>query len=158
MLSVADFKLTLQLYFQMSNVALPLQLCRHQTGGQIMNTPPALSPDVPSKKAGEANAPGGFLKISPTLLGATMVAALGGLLFGFDTIVISGCQTQLKGLFQLDSFQQGFMTASAIIGTVCGALIAARPGDRYGRRDSLDRKSTRLNSSHQCLSRMPSSA
>ena len=76
-------------------------------------------------------------KVNSTLLTATMVAALGGLLFGFDTIVISGCQTQLKALFQLDSFQQGFMTASAIIGTVLGALCAARPGDRYGRRDSL---------------------
>src|ERR1700728_367980 len=98
-----------------------------------MNTPHTLSSDVPSKKAEEGNAPGGSLKISSTLLCATMVAALGGLLFGFDTIVISGCQTQLKELFQLDSFQQGFMTASAIIGTVCGALFAARPGDLYGR-------------------------
>ena len=77
------------------------------------------------------------LKFNATLLGATLVAALGGLLFGFDTIVISGCQTQLKTLFQLDTFQQGFMTASAIIGTVIGALFAARPGDVYGRRDSL---------------------
>ena len=61
------------------------------------------------------------------LLGAACTAALGGLLFGFDTIVISGCQNQLKVLFQLDSFQQGFMTASAIIGTVIGALTAGRP-------------------------------
>jgi MFS family permease len=76
-------------------------------------------------------------KINATLLFATMIAAIGGLLFGFDTIVISGCQTELKALFRLDSFQQGFMTASAIIGTVIGALSAARPGDRYGRRDSL---------------------
>jgi len=75
--------------------------------------------------------------ISPKLIGATLAAALGGLLFGFDTIVISGCQNQLRMLFQLDGFQQGFMTASAIIGTVVGALVAARPGDLYGRRDSL---------------------
>ena len=75
--------------------------------------------------------------INPKLIGATLVAALGGLLFGFDTIVISGCQNQLKLLFHLDGFQQGFMTASAIIGTVVGALVAARPGDSYGRRDSL---------------------
>jgi sugar porter (SP) family MFS transporter len=76
-------------------------------------------------------------RINATLLFATLIAAIGGLLFGFDTIVISGCQTELKALFRLDSFQQGFMTASAIIGTVIGALSAARPGDRYGRRDSL---------------------
>ncbi len=71
------------------------------------------------------------------LIGATLVAGLGGLLFGFDTIVISGCQDQLRLLFHLNGFQQGFMTASAIIGTVIGALTSGRPGDLYGRRDSL---------------------
>jgi len=102
-----------------------------------MNTSDKLSLGEPSEKIETGNVAGGPLKINSTLLGATLVAALGGLLFGFDTIVISGCQAQLKALFQLDSFQQGFMTASAIIGTVMGALIAGRPGDRYGRRDSL---------------------
>jgi sugar porter (SP) family MFS transporter len=102
-----------------------------------MNTPDMLPPAPPLETVKTGNASGGSLQINSTLLGATLVAALGGLLFGFDTIVISGCQTQLKTLFQLDSFQQGFMTASAIIGTVFGALLAARPGDLYGRRDSL---------------------
>jgi uncharacterized membrane protein YedE/YeeE len=55
------------------------------------------------------------VKLTSALLGATFVAALGGLLFGFDTVMISGCQTQLKTLFQLNGFQQGFMTASALI-------------------------------------------
>src|SRR5450756_1536237 len=99
-----------------------------------MNTSDTLPPHAPLKTG---SGPGEPFKINSTLLCATIVAALGGLLFGFDTIVISGCQTQLKALFQLDSFQQGFMTASAIIGTVIGALFAARPGDLYGRRDSL---------------------
>lgn len=76
-------------------------------------------------------------KINGALLGATLVGALGGLLFGFDTVVISGAQQQLKELFHLDGFLQGFMTASALIGTVLGSLIAAKPGDLYGRRDSL---------------------
>src|SRR5208282_5983953 len=102
-----------------------------------MSTSNMLPPSAPLAAAKTGNAVDGSLKINSTLLGATLVAALGGLLFGFDTIVISGCQTQLKTLFQLDSFQQGFMTASAIIGTVFGALLAARPGDLYGRRDSL---------------------
>ena len=75
--------------------------------------------------------------VSRVLIGATLVAGLGGLLFGFDTIVISGCQDQLRLLFHLNGFQQGFMTASAIIGTVIGALTSGRPGDLYGRRDSL---------------------
>jgi sugar porter (SP) family MFS transporter len=102
-----------------------------------MNTSDMLPPYAPLEKAKTGSMIGEPLKINSTLLCATIVAALGGLLFGFDTIVISGCQTQLKALFQLDTFQQGFMTASAIIGTVIGALFAARPGDLYGRRDSL---------------------
>jgi len=102
-----------------------------------MAIPDMLPPRRPLEEGSNENAAGEPLKINSRLLGATLVAALGGLLFGFDTIVISGCQNQLKALFQLDSFQQGFMTASAIIGTVIGALTAGRPGDRFGRRDSL---------------------
>ena len=75
--------------------------------------------------------------VTRALLAATLIASLGGFLFGFDTVVISGCQEQLKILFHLSGFQQGFMTASALIGTVIGSLVAARPGDRFGRRDSL---------------------
>ncbi|OAM88334.1 sugar porter family MFS transporter [Termitidicoccus mucosus] len=71
------------------------------------------------------------------LLRCSLVAALGGLLFGFDTVVISGAQSQLKELFDLDGFMQGFMTASALIGTVIGALFAGKPGDRLGRKRCL---------------------
>lgn len=77
------------------------------------------------------------VKISASLLGATMVGALGGLLFGFDTAVISGCQTDLVELFKLTRGEQGFMTASAMIGATVGSLAAAKPGDHFGRRDSL---------------------
>src|ERR1039457_5085968 len=104
-----------------------------------MRTSVICSQDVPNDPAIPVSTTMGSapIRVSRTLLLATFVAALGGLLFGFDTIVISGCQTQLKELFRLDGFQQGFMTASAIIGTVIGALIAAKPGDLFGRRDSL---------------------
>ncbi len=77
------------------------------------------------------------MKLNITLIGSTIVAALGGLLFGFDTVIISGAQMQLKEVFQLDGFMQGFMVASALIGTVIGSLIAGKPGDVFGRRDSL---------------------
>ncbi len=79
----------------------------------------------------------GPVKINPALLGATLVGALGGLLFGFDTAVISGCQADLVKLFTLSSGQQGFMTASAMLGATVGSLAAAKPGDRFGRRDCL---------------------
>lgn len=104
-----------------------------------MRTSVTCSQDLPNDPAISVSPTMGSapIHISRTLLLATFVAALGGLLFGFDTIVISGCQTQLKELFRLDGFQQGFMTASAIIGTVIGALTAAKPGDLFGRRDSL---------------------
>ena len=79
----------------------------------------------------------GPVKINAALLGATLVGALGGLLFGFDTAVISGCQEDLVKLFSLTKGQQGFMTASAMIGATVGSLAAAKPGDLYGRRDCL---------------------
>ncbi|MDE1169764.1 MAG: sugar porter family MFS transporter [Verrucomicrobium sp.] len=81
--------------------------------------------------------PAPFMKPNRVLIGTCLVAALGGTLFGFDTAVISGVQDALRDLFHLDGFQQGMVTAVALVGTVLGALIAAKPGDLYGRRDSL---------------------
>jgi sugar porter (SP) family MFS transporter len=121
----------------MSITLLPPDAGLFHTRQYTMNSTDRPQSRPPLGRGKNENAPDAPSKINSALLGATLVAALGGLLFGFDTIVISGCQTQLKALFQLDSFQQGFMTASAIIGTVVGALFAARPGDCYGRRDSL---------------------
>jgi SP family xylose:H+ symportor-like MFS transporter len=60
-------------------------------------------------------------------------AALGGLLFGFDTAVISGTTSALQDRFALTDGQLGFTVASALIGTVVGSLIAGWPSDRYGR-------------------------
>ncbi len=72
-----------------------------------------------------------------SLLSATVIAALGGLLFGFDTAVISGTTQWLEQIYQLGSFWLGFTVASALIGTIVGAIIAGRPADRYGRRTVL---------------------
>ncbi len=72
-----------------------------------------------------------------TLLLSTVVAALGGLLFGFDTAVISGTTQWLKSVFELTPFQLGFTVASALIGTIIGALFISKPADRYGRRNVL---------------------
>lgn len=67
----------------------------------------------------------------------SLIVALGGFLFGFDTAVISGVEKQIQELFSLSSFMHGFTIASALIGTVIGALIAGRPADRFGRRPVL---------------------
>jgi len=77
------------------------------------------------------------MKLNSTLLKSTVVAALGGLLFGFDTAVIAGATQALKTLYQLSPLGEGFTVASALVGTVIGSMLAGIPGDRYGRRDSL---------------------
>jgi SP family xylose:H+ symportor-like MFS transporter len=77
------------------------------------------------------------MRLKPALLGSTIIAALGGLLFGFDTAVISGTTQWLREVFDLSSFYLGFTVASALIGTVAGALIIGRPADRWGRKKSL---------------------
>jgi sugar porter (SP) family MFS transporter len=77
------------------------------------------------------------MEISSSLVKSTAVAALGGLLFGFDTAVIAGATSQLRTAFSLDSTQLGITVSSALIGTVFGAMLAGIPGDRLGRRDSL---------------------
>ena len=77
------------------------------------------------------------MKLNRYLLRSTVVAALGGLLFGFDTAVIAGATQALKTLYHLPPLWEGFTVASALVGTVIGSLLAAIPGDRYGRRDSL---------------------
>ncbi len=77
------------------------------------------------------------MKLNPVLLKSTVVAALGGLLFGFDTAVISGTTGQLSQVFDLSSKSLGITVSIAIWGTVVGAMLAGFPGERYGRRDSL---------------------
>ncbi len=68
---------------------------------------------------------------------STAVGALGGLLFGFDTAVISGATQQLSTQFHLSPAMLGFTVASALWGTVLGAIFSGIPGQRFGRRDSL---------------------
>lgn len=77
------------------------------------------------------------MKLNGYLAKSTIVAALGGLLFGFDTVVISGTTSGLTATYNLSPFWKGFTVAAALWGTVIGALLAGIPGDKYGRRDSL---------------------
>src|SRR5579864_4166001 len=77
------------------------------------------------------------MTLSPSLVKSTIVAALGGLLFGFDTAVIAGTTAALTTKFDLTPSSLGLTVATALVGTIIGAMLAGIPGDRYGRRDSL---------------------
>ena len=77
------------------------------------------------------------MTLSPSLIKSTVVAALGGLLFGFDTAVIAGTTAALTKTFDLTPGGLGLTVASALVGTILGAMLAGIPGDRLGRRDSL---------------------
>jgi sugar porter (SP) family MFS transporter len=77
------------------------------------------------------------MKLNAYLAKSTAVAALGGLLFGFDTAVISGTTAALTQAYQLSPALLGVTVASALWGTILGAMLAGFPGERYGRRDSL---------------------
>ena len=65
------------------------------------------------------------------------VGSLGGLLFGFDTAVISGAEKAIQAFYVLSNTMLGFTIAVALFGTVVGALFCARPVDRYGRKPIL---------------------
>jgi MFS transporter, SP family, arabinose:H+ symporter len=66
-----------------------------------------------------------------------VAGALGGLLFGFDTAVISGGTDALSKAFALTETSMGLTVAIAVVGTVFGALLAGIPGERYGSRECL---------------------
>jgi len=88
---------------------------------------------VSSAVAGRETAP----SINACLLRSSFVAALGGLLFGFDTAVIAGATRALSETFALSPLMLGITVSSALWGTVLGSLGAATPSDRYGRRRCL---------------------
>ncbi|HTN07259.1 sugar porter family MFS transporter [Agriterribacter sp.] len=75
--------------------------------------------------------------VTSTLIRAAIVASLGGLLFGFDTAVIAGTTAAIQSLYQLSDWAMGFVVSSALIGTIIGTLISSKPGDKWGRRESL---------------------
>ena len=71
------------------------------------------------------------------LLLASIVASLGGLLFGFDTAVISGTTPFLQPYFHLNDFELGWTVSSLLVGCIAGVISAGKPGDLFGRRNTL---------------------
>jgi SP family arabinose:H+ symporter-like MFS transporter len=72
-----------------------------------------------------------------SLLLVTLVAGVGGFLFGYDTAVINGANQYLKAHFELSPVQEGMAGASAILGCIPGAMFAGFLSDRFGRRKVL---------------------
>jgi MFS transporter, SP family, arabinose:H+ symporter len=77
------------------------------------------------------------MELNGHLIKSTIVSALGGLLFGFDTAVVAGTTHQLTQVYSLTPYLLGLTVSSALWGTVIGAMTAGYPGQRIGRRDSL---------------------
>lgn len=77
------------------------------------------------------------MKQSSTLISSSVIAALGGLLFGFDTVVISGAEQTFQQLWNLSDTQHGLAVSAALWGTVLGSLIGYWPTDHFGRKKTL---------------------
>ena len=71
------------------------------------------------------------------LILSTLVSAIGGLLFGFDTAVINGAIPFFSEYFGLNDVMKGWAVSSALLGGIIGALIAGKTGDRFGRKTTL---------------------
>ena len=68
------------------------------------------------------------------LIFLSVVAAMGGFLFGYDTAVISGTIAQVSQLFELDALQQGWYVGCALVGSIVGVLFAGILSDKFGRK------------------------
>jgi len=64
----------------------------------------------------------------------SVVAALGGFLFGYDTAVISGTVSQVSSQFQLTTLQSGWYVGCALVGSISGVIFAGALSDRFGRK------------------------
>jgi SP family arabinose:H+ symporter-like MFS transporter len=76
-------------------------------------------------------------KDSRFLILVTVVATLGGLLFGFDEAVISGVTPFIQPYFNLSDIALGWTVSSLLIGCIIGVIACGKPGDLYGRRKIL---------------------
>jgi sugar porter (SP) family MFS transporter len=68
------------------------------------------------------------------VIAVTLVAAIGGLIFGFDTAIVAGATRYMKEQFSLNSLQEGWAVSVVLIGCMFGAGLAGPISDRIGRR------------------------
>jgi len=76
-------------------------------------------------------------KTSLYLIGISFVSTIGGFLFGYDTAIISGCNTFLEAHFELSPAMLGWVVSSALLGTILGCVISGAITDKYGRKKAL---------------------
>ena len=76
-------------------------------------------------------------KNSLYLIAISFVASLGGFLFGYDTAIISGCNSFLEAHFALTKAMLGWVVSSALLGTIAGTIISGTITDRFGRKKAL---------------------
>ncbi len=86
--------------------------------------------DCPS----ERDSPSFLKKTSLYVIAVTLVAAIGGLIFGFDTAIVAGATRYMKDQFSLNSLQEGWAVSVVLIGCMFGAGLAGPISDRIGRR------------------------
>lgn len=89
---------------------------------------------VQLKTVNESTAPA---KITGYLILITVIASLGGLLFGFDIAVISGILPIVKEQFGFSPAQEGWFVSSALIGSIVGVAFSGELSDRFGRKKML---------------------
>jgi sugar porter (SP) family MFS transporter len=70
--------------------------------------------------------------MNKTLLKCTIASALGGLLFGYDTVIINGAMLDLVKYFHLSPAIQGWTVSSALVGCILGTILIGKPGDTFG--------------------------
>jgi sugar porter (SP) family MFS transporter len=83
------------------------------------------------------NTPSRSTGSSRRLLFWSLISALAGFIFGFDTVVISGAEQKIQALWQLSPGMHGVALGSALYGTVLGSSIGGWPADRFGRKPTL---------------------
>lgn len=76
-------------------------------------------------------------KYSPYLIVISVIASLGGLLFGFDIAVVSGVLPLVQNQFSLSPAQEGWFVSSALVGCIVGVAFSGELGDRFGRKKML---------------------
>ena len=67
----------------------------------------------------------------------SLIAALGGFLFGYDTAVISGTVSQVSAQFQLTTLQSGWYVGCALVGSISGVIFAGALSDHFGRKKTM---------------------